>query len=134
MSRHSKFLTQDEVETVRRALGLRIPINEGSAPMSERDTSIFAEAVGIAIAEALGEHRAEDKATITALRQEIREMQLQIADLRLAAANRRLEAHGAEPVPPPKREPATAFEFARERSTETAAPNVTPPLRRDLLN
>ena len=66
MSRHPKFMTEAEVETVRRAIGMRTPINERShEPMTEMDRAIFAEAVGIAIKERLDEyHTAAGKSII----------------------------------------------------------------------
>ena len=143
MSRRNKLMTENEAETVRRAIGLRAPINERShAPMTETDRSIFDEATGIAIRESLDEHRAENRAALDQIRREFTELQILVAELRIAVTEYRAELSGGKAMPPwPKRRESAgeAFQFAREKSPEPVAPaadpappDVPPPLRRDL--
>jgi hypothetical protein len=132
-----KLLTENEAETVRRALGVA-PLNEES-PTLESDRSVFAEAVGIAIRELFDEQRAEGRAALDQVRREVAALQTTVAELRVAIADYRVELSGGKAMPPwPKREPAgEAFVFAREKSPDAPAadpalPDDPPPLRRDL--
>jgi hypothetical protein len=139
MSRRQKFMTESEVETVRRAIGLA-PVNERSHVSTEMDRSVFAEAVGIAIRESLDEYHAENKAALDQLRKEFREQQLLVAELRVTIADFRAELAGGKAMPAwPRRESAgEGFQFAREKTepvapaADPAAQDVPPPLRRDL--
>jgi hypothetical protein len=140
MNRRNTFMTKSEVETVRRAIGLRASIVEKSAP-TEMDRSVFAEAVGIAIKESLDEYHAENRAELDRIRREFMELQLVVGELRVAVADYRAELSGGKAMPPwPKRRESAdeAFQFAREKSPEVApaaepaTPNAPAPLRRDL--
>jgi hypothetical protein len=124
MSRHDKFMTENEVETVRRAIGSHIASEksravtgkESYAPRTESEKSVFYEALAEALDIRFDEQRREHAAAIAEIRNELRDAQLTNLNLRIDVAEFREQIiTGKKPPRWPTRE------IAKEKNPKPAA-------------
>jgi hypothetical protein len=130
----TKFMTSNEAEIVRRAIDAQLrEQRQGDRPtvVTGRERAIT-EAIGESVRDLLDEEREMRAAACSKLRDEMRELQLVVANLRIDVADfrARLASGNAAELPSwPERE----FKFSREREKETPAdpapPSDLPPRR-----